>query len=115
MANYSQLLGQLFGKMFTVRTPLLRKAPAFQQQGFCNKPTTLDAETLTIVAFVGCRFDQFIEVMKARVPQLQYTQIYYQAGNSLDKEIGASVTKDLYLIVISVVLFVAIALLFMSR
>ena len=53
--------------------------------------------------------------MKALTPQLKYAQVFYLAGNSFDKEISRSVSNDIYLIAISIAVFIFVAVVAMSR
>lgn len=58
------------------------------------------------------KFTAVMELWHAKAVQLD---LAYMAGNSVDDEIGRSVTADLYLIVISVTVFVTVAVIGMSR
>ncbi|KAG2484795.1 hypothetical protein HYH03_016448 [Edaphochlamys debaryana] len=60
-------------------------------------------------------YNKFLDVLEARAASSSYASLSYIAGNSVDTEIGRSVTADLYLIVISVAIFVLVAIMGMSR
>lgn len=60
-------------------------------------------------------FDSFLKVLEAWVSKASYTALAYIASNSVGDEIGRSVTNDLYLIVISVAIFVTVAVTALSR
>ena len=61
----------------------------------------------------ACRFDAFTSLMGDAESSLglQYIQLDYIAGNSVSTEIGRSVTKDMKLIVLSVIIFFVVAVL----
>lgn len=61
------------------------------------------------------RYDKFLDVLKAQTAAAVHSKFAFIAGNSVDNEIGRSVTNDLYLVVISVAIFVLVAVLGMSR
>eukprot|EP00198_Chlamydomonas_reinhardtii_P013063 XP_001702400.1 sterol sensing 5-transmembrane protein [Chlamydomonas reinhardtii] len=60
-------------------------------------------------------YDKFLDVLKAQTAAAVHSKFAFIAGNSVDNEIGRSVTNDLYLVVISVAIFVLVAVLGMSR
>ncbi|KAG2453756.1 hypothetical protein HYH02_001967 [Chlamydomonas schloesseri] len=60
-------------------------------------------------------YDKFLDILEARSDVAVHSAFAYIAGNSVDNEIGRSVTNDLYLVVISVAIFVLVAVLAMSR
>ncbi|KAG2445676.1 hypothetical protein HXX76_000284 [Chlamydomonas incerta] len=60
-------------------------------------------------------YNKFLDVLEAQSAAAVHSSFAYIAGNSVDNEIGRSVTNDLYLVVISVAIFVLVAVLGMSR
>ena len=61
------------------------------------------------------RFDQYITVLKAAAASSAYVTLNFIADNSVDKEIAASISSDIYLIAISIVIFVVLAVTFLTR
>ena len=60
-------------------------------------------------------YKEFIDVMELWAKEVNYSALAFIAGNSVDLEIGRSVTNDLYLIVVSVLIFVIVAVMGLSR
>ncbi|KAG2483200.1 hypothetical protein HYH03_017935 [Edaphochlamys debaryana] len=60
-------------------------------------------------------YEKYLDTLKEWAKKTQYSSLAYIAGNSMDKEIERSVTNDLYLIVISILIFILVAVAFMSR
>ncbi len=61
------------------------------------------------------RFDQYITVLKAAAANSTYVTINFLADNSVDKEVARSISSDIYLIAISIVIFIVLAVCFLSR
>ena len=62
-----------------------------------------------------CRYDSFADLLLKRTAATQYVTLNYKAANSVDKAVADSISSDLYLVAISVVIFIVLAVLFMSR
>ena len=63
----------------------------------------------------SCRFDAFLDLMANVTQQTQYVSVTYFSDNALDREISRSVTVDIYLIIISVAIYISLAIAFLSR
>ena len=61
------------------------------------------------------RFDEFIDLMKAAAATSRYSTINFIADNSVDKEVARSISGDIYLIAISIGIFVVLAVTFLTR
>ena len=61
------------------------------------------------------RFDEYITVLKAAAANSTYVTLNFLADNSVDKEVARSISSDIYLIAISVVIFIVLAVTFLSR
>ena len=61
------------------------------------------------------RFDEFIDTLKAAAASSRYNTINFIADNSVDKEVARSISGDIYLIAISVGIFVVLAVTFLTR
>lgn len=77
--------------------------------GHCFQPQLVDAGALC------CRYDAFADLLLNRTAATQYVTLNYKAANSVDKAVGDSISSDLYLVAISVVIFIVLAVVFMSR
>jgi hypothetical protein len=76
--------------------------------------TTLHLQHADAIA-LPCRYDAFADLLQNRTAATQYVTLNYKAANSVDKAVGDSISSDLYLVAISVVTFIVLAVVFMSR
>lgn len=62
-----------------------------------------------------CRYDALADLLEARAKSSEIVTLNYITANSVDKAIEDSVSSDLYLVAISVAIFITLAIAFMSR
>ena len=78
--------------------------------------STRCSSTLTLaVHALACRHDAFRDLMLDRQKTLQYMSITFITGSSVGEELGKAINGDLRLVIISFIMFIILAIVFLTE